>query len=66
MTSREMLLVEDTADDEALILLAFHKSRMTNDIVVVRDGAKALTSLFDLAPYAGRALRQLPARVGGF
>jgi two-component system response regulator len=59
MTSRAdridtMLLVEDNKDDEELTLRAFKKSKMMNDIVVVRDGLEALDYLFSGGAYAGR------------
>ena len=41
-----ILLVEDNPDDEALTLRAFKKSNISNEIVVVRDGAEALAYIF--------------------
>lgn len=45
-TKRPILLVEDNPDDEALTLRAFEKNRITNTIVVARDGVDALEYLF--------------------
>lgn len=47
MNNKPILLVEDNPDDEALALRAFHKSNMTNQIVVARDGEEALNYLFN-------------------
>ena len=49
-----ILLVEDNPDDEALTLRAFAKNKLTNDIVVVRDGVEAIEWLFAEGRYADR------------
>ena len=51
---RVILLVEDNADDEALTMRALSKSKITNKIVVARDGVEALDYLFGTGLYAGR------------
>lgn len=58
-----ILLVEDNPVDEELTLMAFHKSRLTNEIVVVRDGAEALDYLFGTGIYEGRQVQDLPQLV---
>jgi len=44
---KPILLVEDNADDEALTLRALKKNNITNDVVVMRDGAAALAYLLE-------------------
>jgi len=59
--SKNILLVEDNPDDEELALLAFEKSNIANEVVVVRDGEQALDYLFCMGPYAGRDAKSMPA-----
>jgi len=49
-----ILLVEDNPDDEELTLLAFRNNRISNTIVVVRDGAEALDYLLRNGKYSDR------------
>ena len=60
MSERAILLVEDNPDDEALTLRAFAKNKISNPVVVARDGAEALDYLFGTGAYEGRDLSQLP------
>jgi CheY-like chemotaxis protein len=60
MAQKMILLVEDNPDDEALTLRAFDKNKITNEIVVVRDGVEALEWLFGEGQYAGRDISHLP------
>jgi len=60
---RPILLVEDNPDDEALTLRAFSKNRITNPVVVARDGVEALDYLFCTGPHAGRNPYAAPAVV---
>jgi two-component system response regulator len=57
---RNILLVEDNPDDEALTLRALKKNRIANDVVVCRDGAEALDYLFSRGAFAGRDGTDLP------
>jgi CheY-like chemotaxis protein len=59
MTKR-ILLVEDNDSDEKLTILAFKKCGVSNEIVVVRDGAAALDYLFATGKHAGRDATVLP------
>jgi len=55
-----ILLVEDNPDDEALTLRALKKNNITNEVVVVRDGAEALDYFFATGSFAGRDTSELP------
>ncbi len=55
-----ILLVEDNPDDEALTLRALKKNNITNEVVVVRDGAEALDYFFGTGAFAGRDTSELP------
>lgn len=47
MTDRKTIfLVEDSADDEKLVMMSLKKSNITNEVVVARDGQEALDILF--------------------
>jgi|ERR1051326_2814707 CheY-like chemotaxis protein len=52
MNDREILLVEDNRDDEALTLDALARAGVGNPVTVVRDGAEALDYLFGKENYA--------------
>ena len=62
-TERPILLVEDNPDDEALTLRAFNKNKISNPVVVARDGVEALDYLFGTGNYAGRDTTIMPAVV---
>ncbi|MBN2048448.1 MAG: response regulator [Anaerolineaceae bacterium] len=55
--NKMILLVEDNPDDVDLALRAFRANHIMNEIIVARDGAKALEFLFE------EAQNQLPAVV---
>jgi two-component system, response regulator len=56
----DILLVEDNPHDVALTLRAFERSRLSNHVSVVRDGAEALDYLFCTGAYAARVGERLP------
>lgn len=60
MEGKFILLVEDNPDDIALTLRAFRKSKIANEVVVVRDGAEALDFLHGTGKYADRNLAEVP------
>ena len=53
--NKTILLVEDNASDEKLTLMAFKTCGVSNEVVVVRDGAAALDYLFAQGEFAARA-----------
>jgi two-component system, response regulator len=63
MVGKQILLVEDNPDDEALILRALEKSRFRPAVVVARDGRAALDYLQARGVYAGRGQTSLPMAV---
>ncbi len=63
MQPKTILLVEDNPDDIELTLQALKKSKITNEIIVVRDGAEALEYLMGMGQYAERDISMVPAVV---
>lgn len=63
METKKILIVEDNPDDIELTLMAFKKNNITNDVVVVNDGAKALEYLFCTGKYANLDPKDRPAVV---
>jgi CheY-like chemotaxis protein len=55
-----ILLVEDSPDDEMLILRALRRANIANDVIVARDGVEALEYLLGQGALADRAVRGLP------
>jgi two-component system response regulator len=45
--NRDVILVEDNPDDEALTLRALEKAKIANNVIIARDGAEALEVIFD-------------------
>ena len=60
MSDKTILLVEDNPDDEALTLRAFKKQKITNPVVIARDGVMALDYLFGTGAFAGRDSSDTP------
>jgi two-component system response regulator len=58
--NKVILLVEDNASDEKLTILAFKKCGVSNEVVVMRDGAAALDYIFGTGGQEGRETRVLP------
>lgn len=56
---RPILLVEDNPDDERLTLRALKQSKVTNPIIIARDGAEALEVLFAADPLPSLILLDL-------
>jgi CheY-like chemotaxis protein len=49
---KQLLLVEDSLDDEMLAQRAFKKSQLPGEMITARDGAEALDYIFNLGPEA--------------
>jgi len=61
MTNNKMiLLVEDNPDDVKLTLRALDKSRISNEVIVARDGVEALDYLFGTGRFEGRDTELMP------
>jgi hypothetical protein len=53
--ARTILLVEDNASDETLILRALKRANLANRVDVARDGQQAVDYLFGEGEFTGRA-----------
>jgi len=60
MSEITILLVEDDPNDELLTMRELRQQNISNDIVVVRDGAEALDYLFGSGKYDGRDPNDFP------
>ena len=60
LAGKNILLVEDNPDDEALTLRAFARNGIRQQVHVARDGVEALDYLFARGAHAGRDLARQP------
>lgn len=60
MKDKRILLVEDNPDDEELTLRALKKSRIKNEVDVVRNGQEALDFLFGNEAHPPRDTSTMP------
>ena len=63
MTTKPILLVEDTPDDAELTVMSLEQSGLVNEVIVVEDGVEALDYLFGRGRYDGRDPKNTPALV---
>lgn len=63
MKTFPILLIEDNHDDAELAFRAFKKSRISNEIIHVTDGEKALEFLFATGEYVNRSDESFPELV---
>ena len=63
VVEKTILLVEDNPDDVELNLRALRKHNITNQIVVMKDGAEALDYLFGAGGYLGRDTSEVPTLI---
>lgn len=52
---RKILLAEDNANDAELTLAALKENHLSNEVILVRDGAQALDYIYCREGFAGRA-----------
>jgi len=58
-----ILLVDDNPDDVEMTMMAFRKSKIANEVVVVSDGQEALDYLFGTGTWEGRDSLVMPHMV---
>ena len=63
MNTRPILLVEDSQDDVELTVIALTEAKITNPVVVARNGVEALDYLFGTGAHAGRDVKEQPVVV---
>jgi CheY-like chemotaxis protein len=63
MRSKDILLVEDNSDDIELTVMALKEAKITNPVVVARNGVEALDYLFGTGTHAERSAADQPVVV---
>jgi two-component system, response regulator len=63
MKEKDILLVEDNSDDIELTVMALKEAKITNPVVVARNGVEALDYLFRTGTHAGRGGADQPVVV---
>jgi two-component system response regulator len=63
MRAKDILLVEDNSDDIELTVMALKEAKITNPVVVARNGVEALDYLFGTGTHAGRSSADQPVVV---
>lgn len=63
MAEKQILLVEDNPDDEALTLRALRQAKIANEIMVAHDGVEALDFVFAAGRFEGRDAQRPPALI---
>jgi len=63
MRAKDILLVEDNNDDIELTVMALKEAKITNPVVVARNGVEALDYLFRTGVHAGRDSADQPVVV---
>jgi CheY-like chemotaxis protein len=63
MTTKPILLVEDTPDDAELTIMSLKRSGLVNEVVLAEDGLEALDYLFCGGSYSGRNSKDTPSLI---
>jgi two-component system, response regulator len=63
MRTKDILLVEDNSDDIELTVMALKEAKITNPVVVARNGVEALDYLFGTGAHSGRDSHAQPVVV---
>jgi len=60
LNQTEILLIEDNPNDAEMAIRAFKKNKLTNNISLVNDGAKALDFIFAKGEFKNRDITKNP------